>query len=253
MRGLGFALGASLLALATQANAQATDARPRDGAAQTREAPPEPDAAPADIVVTAQKRSESLQRVPIAVSAFSGDTIQRKAIDDAVDLSFSVPNLTVTDVGNASLRGVGNLAISSTAEGGLAYHVNGAYLGNPGAETEYYDLERIEVLRGPQGTLYGRNSTAGVINIITAKPTAELGGYVTGSYGNYNNKKLQPADHERPGSADRRSLPRSRRLFAQSLYRARDRRSPYVRRSRHAPRPGRGYHRHVGRQLFQRR
>ncbi|MBX9881487.1 MAG: TonB-dependent receptor [Sphingomonas sp.] len=193
MRGLGFALGASLLALATQANAQATDARPRDGAAQTREAPPEPDAAPADIVVTAQKRSESLQRVPIAVSAFSGDTIQRKAIDDAVDLSFSVPNLTVTDVGNASLRGVGNLAISSTAEGGLAYHVNGAYLGNPGAETEYYDLERIEVLRGPQGTLYGRNSTAGVINIITAKPTAELGGYVTGSYGNYNNKKLQGA------------------------------------------------------------
>lgn len=145
-----------------------------------------------EIIVTAQKRSERLQDVPLAISAFSGETLDNKAVDDAVDLSFSVPNLTV-DAGGASLRGVGNLAISSTSESGLGYHVNGVYIGAAATETEYYDLERIEVLRGPQGTLYGRNTTAGVINIITAKPTDTFEGYVTAAYGNYNSVKLKAA------------------------------------------------------------
>jgi outer membrane receptor protein involved in Fe transport len=137
------------------------------------------------IIVTAQKREQSLQDVPIAVSAFSEATLRDKRIEDATDLSFSVPNLTVTDAG-ASLRGIGNLAISSTSEGGLGYHINGAYIGAPASVQNYYDVERIEVLRGPQGTLYGRNTTAGVLNIITRKPKDELGGYLTASYGNYN-------------------------------------------------------------------
>lgn len=145
-----------------------------------------------EVIVTAQKKSENLQDVPIAISAFSAQSIEDKAIDDGVDLSFSVPNLTV-DQSGASLRGVGNLAISSTSEGGLGYHVNGVYIGSPASEAEYYDLERIEVLRGPQGTLYGRNTTAGVLNIITQKPTDELGGYLTGTYGNYDAVKLKGA------------------------------------------------------------
>jgi iron complex outermembrane recepter protein len=103
------------------------------------------DAAIGEIVVTAQKREQSLQDVPIAISAFSGATLENKAVDDSVDLSFSVPNLTVTDAG-ASLRGIGNLAISSTSEGGLGYHVNGVYLGSPASEQEYYDIERSSIL-----------------------------------------------------------------------------------------------------------
>jgi outer membrane receptor protein involved in Fe transport len=145
-----------------------------------------------EVVVTAQKREESLQSVPIAITAFTAAALEDKTIDDSSDLSFSVPNLTVTDSG-ASLRGIGNLAISSTSESGLGYHVNGVYIGAPATAAEYFDIERIEVLRGPQGTLYGRNTTAGVINIITQKPTDDFGGYLFGSYGNYNSVKLKGA------------------------------------------------------------
>lgn len=144
------------------------------------------------IVVTAQKREQSLQDVPIAVTAFSDAILQDKTIEDSQDLSFSVPNLTVTDAG-ASLRGIGNLAISSTSEGGLGYHVNGVYLGAPASVQEYFDIGRIEVLRGPQGTLYGRNTTAGVLNIITQKPTSEFGGYATANYGNFDSKRIEGA------------------------------------------------------------
>lgn len=164
--------------------------------AQTNPAVTPADQDPGDadpvIIVTAQKRSENIQSVPIAISAFDTATLENKVIDDAVDLSFSVPNLTV-DIFGASLRGVGDLAISSTSESGLGYHVNGVYLGSAAVEAEYYDLERIEVLRGPQGTLYGRNTTAGVLNIITQKATRDFEGYVTGTYGNYDSIKLKGA------------------------------------------------------------
>lgn len=144
------------------------------------------------IIVTAQKQAQNIQNVPIAITAFDSTSLENKVIDDAVDLSFSVPNLTIDTFG-ASLRGVGNLAISATAESGLGYHVNGVYLGSAATEAEYYDLERIEVLRGPQGTLYGRNTTAGVLNIITQKATDEFEGYVTAGYGNYDSIKLRGA------------------------------------------------------------
>lgn len=161
-------------------------------AAQIEEAEVEDTAILNVVVVTAQKRAEDIQDVPIAISAFSGDLVESKVIDDAIDLSFSVPNLTVDTFG-ASLRGVGNLAISATSESGLGYHVNGVYLGSAATEAEYYDLERIEVLRGPQGTLYGRNTTAGVLNIITQKATDEFEGYVTAAYGNFDTVKLRGA------------------------------------------------------------
>ena len=144
------------------------------------------------IIVTAQKKSENIQTVPIAISAIDSTTLDSKVIDDGVDLSFSIPNLTV-DIAGASLRGVGNLAVAASSESGLGYHVNGVYLGSPASEAEYYDLARVEVLRGPQGTLYGRNTTAGVLNVITQKATDELEGYVTAGYGNYNSVKLKAA------------------------------------------------------------
>ncbi|MEO0435270.1 MAG: TonB-dependent receptor, partial [Pseudomonadota bacterium] len=144
------------------------------------------------IVVTAQKRAEDIQDVPIAISAFGEGLIEDKVIDDAIDLSFSVPNLTF-DIFGASLRGVGNLAISATSESGLGYHINGVYLGSAAIEAEYFDIERIEVLRGPQGTLYGRNTTAGVLNVITQKAGEEFEGYVTAGYGNFDSRKLRGA------------------------------------------------------------
>lgn len=145
-----------------------------------------------EIIVTAQKREQTLQDVPLSMSAFTADSIDTKVIDDGVDLSFSVPNLT-SDVLGSTLRGVGNLAIGATAESGLGYHVNGVYLGSAATESEYFDLERIEVLRGPQGTLYGRNTTAGVINIITQRATDEFEGYLTAGYGNYDSAKVEGA------------------------------------------------------------
>lgn len=146
-----------------------------------------------EIIVTAQKREQSLQDVPIAVSAFSGGALETRAIEELVDLQMSVPNL-LFDQARVNLRGVGNNAISSTAESGLGYHVNGVYLNAPvGRNTEYFDIERIEVLRGPQGTLYGRNTTAGVLNIITRRATDEFGGDVSIQYGNYDNIRVRGA------------------------------------------------------------
>jgi iron complex outermembrane recepter protein len=152
------------------------------------------------IIVTAQKRAESVQDVPIAISAFGAEALENKVIDDAVDLSFSIPNLTV-DIFGASLRGVGDLAISATSESGLGYHVNGVYLGSAATEAEYYDLERIEVLRGPQGTLYGRNTTAGVLNVITKKAVSDFEAYLTAGYGNFDSIKLKGAINIPLGSA----------------------------------------------------
>lgn len=146
-----------------------------------------------EIIVTAQKREQSLQDVPIAISAFSGDALDTRVIEELVDLQLSVPNL-IFDQARANLRGVGNNAISSTAENGLGYHVNEVYLNAPvGRNTEYFDIERIEVLRGPQGTLYGRNTTAGVLNIITARPTEEFEGHINLQYGNYDNIRVRGA------------------------------------------------------------
>jgi outer membrane receptor protein involved in Fe transport len=146
-----------------------------------------------EIVVTAQKREQSLQDVSMSLSAFTGVALEERVIEDLSDLQFSVPNLLADSV-RVAIRGVGQNAISSTAEQGLGYHLNGVYLNRALARSsEYFDVERIEVLRGPQGTLYGRNTTAGVINILTRKPTDELGGYVTLAVGDYESFRLKGA------------------------------------------------------------
>ena len=146
-----------------------------------------------EIIVTAQKKEQSLQDVPIAVSAFSADALGERIIEDAADLQMSVPNF-IYDNSRLQLRGIGNNAISSTAESGIGYHINGVYLLSPALRsTEYFDLERAEVLRGPQGTLYGRNTTGGVLNLITKKATDEFGGYANVQLANYDGIKLKGA------------------------------------------------------------
>lgn len=145
-----------------------------------------------EIIVTAQKREQLAQDVPIAISAFSASDLESRQIDDALDLQFSVPNLVYNLGEDATLRGIGNRAIGSSSEGGLGFHVNGVYLIAPRIlETEFYDVERIEVLRGPQGTLFGRNTTAGVVNVVTRKPGAEKSADLAMTLGNYNTTKLK--------------------------------------------------------------
>jgi iron complex outermembrane recepter protein len=150
-----------------------------------------------EIVVTAQRQSQSLQDVPIAVSAFSSEALEKQQIENASDLQLTLPNVTFSK-GNFTgssftIRGVGDLCVGNSCDSATAIHVNGTPLiGTRLFETEYFDLERIEVLRGPQGTLFGRNATSGVVNFITAKP--DLTGFKAAGeaeYGNFNAYKVK--------------------------------------------------------------
>lgn len=138
------------------------------------------------IEVTSEKRISTLQETPIAISAFNSGELARQDIEEAADIQFAIPNAMLTDRGTFNIRGVGNNARSSSAESGTGVHYNGIYLTRPSATNEYYDLQSIEVLRGPQGTLYGRNTTAGVVNIMTQRPIEEYEGYLTVEASNFN-------------------------------------------------------------------
>ena len=150
-----------------------------------------------EIVVTAQRREQSIYDVPVAISAFSPETIERQGITDLVDLGKFVPNLNVTGFSaghtssaNPFIRGIGLQDHLITTEPGVGVYVDGIYLGRQvGQNWNLTNIERVEVLRGPQGTLYGRNSIGGAINIITRKPGDEEGGKVSlmaGSRGRLN-------------------------------------------------------------------
>ena len=130
-----------------------------------------------------------MQDVPIAISAFTAETIERQGLDDALDLQLQVPDLLIVGNDRPTLRGIGNNAISSTADNGTGVLVNFAPLGFR-SQDEFFDLERVEVLRGPQGTLYGRNTTGGTINLITAKPKEGCSGYVTAQHGSFDTKHV---------------------------------------------------------------
>lgn len=142
------------------------------------------------IIVTATKREESLQEVGDAVTALTGSQLNERGIDDLEDLQFSVPNFNMgQQLGAAriSLRGVGLENLSAAAEGSIAFHGDGVFYSRPAATlSSFFDVDRVEVLRGPQGTLYGRNATGGSVNVISRKPTNELSGYMKLTGGNYS-------------------------------------------------------------------
>ncbi|MEO1661271.1 MAG: TonB-dependent receptor [Pseudomonadota bacterium] len=148
------------------------------------------------VVVTTQKRDESIQDVPIAVSAFDPDALERLNIKTGSDLQFNIPNFGSTQgnfsAGGISIRGITNAAVGTSSDSAVGTHINGVSSnGSTLLETEFYDVERIEILRGPQGTLYGRNATGGVVNAITAKPVLEeFNASLEGTYGEFNNQKL---------------------------------------------------------------
>ena len=150
-----------------------------------------------EIVVTAQRTAQSLQDVPISVSAFTSESLKERQIFNTTNLIQSVPNVAFTKGNftgsNLTIRGVGNTAVSSSADAGVGIHYNDMPVVNPRLfESELYDMERVEILRGPQGTLFGRNATAGVINFITAKASTKgIGAFGEVAYGNYNSIRLQ--------------------------------------------------------------
>jgi outer membrane receptor protein involved in Fe transport len=151
-----------------------------------------------EIIVTAEKRATNIQDTPIAVTAFSGAELDGALINKPLDMQFNVPNMLMSKgnftTANISIRGIGNLGIGTATDSGTGVHFNGVYLTDGRIfESEFYDTERVEVLRGPQGTLYGRNTTAGVVNVITQKPTDEFGGTVDLEFGNYDHVKVKGA------------------------------------------------------------
>lgn len=175
-------------AISFPAYAQNVPADAAAAAATSEEAP---------IIVTAQRSNERLQDVPIAISAFSSEAIEKQQIKNTSDLQLTLPNVTFTK-GNFTgssftIRGIGDLCVGVTCDSATAIHLNDAPLfATRLFETEFYDINQIEVLRGPQGTLFGRNATSGVVDFITAKPDmSKLGASAEGDYGNYNSMKAK--------------------------------------------------------------
>jgi iron complex outermembrane recepter protein len=142
-----------------------------------------------EIIVTAQRKSESVQDVPISITALTGEALSKAGIQDTENLVTLTPGLLVqrSVVGKISIRGVGNENYTIAGDPGVAVHSDGVYVARAAAGLfDLYDVNRVEVLRGPQGTLYGRNATGGVINVIPYTPTDEYEGSVTAEYGNYD-------------------------------------------------------------------
>jgi len=140
-------------------------------------APAADSAAPiTDIVVTAQKRESNVQKTPLTITALPAELLKQNAVADAVDLNGLVPGLVVsTSEGyerNLAIRGIGfNVPQNDSAQPSISYHVDGVYIANPVAlNTNFLDVDHLEVVRGPQGTVYGQNSTGGTVNLVTVQP-----------------------------------------------------------------------------------
>jgi iron complex outermembrane receptor protein len=150
-----------------------------------------------DIVVTAQRRTENLQTVPIAATVLSADGLKDKAVARLSDLQFASPSLSISDAGltqSVNIRGIGLASGSPQVTNGVATYVDGLFQPPIVTSTSFYDIASVEVLRGPQGTLVGSNSTGGAIFINTQKPTLDkVDGYAQIDYGNYNTFNLQGA------------------------------------------------------------
>lgn len=152
----------------------------------------------AEIIVTAQRRSESVQNVPIAISAFSSAQLQSQGVANTLELGRFVPNLVSmnnTGIGSANafyLRGLGNTETIPTFDPPVGTYVDDIYLSRQNANNiNLFDVERVEVLRGPQGTLFGRNTTGGAVNVILKQPGDEFGGFAEIGYGRYDKKVVR--------------------------------------------------------------
>jgi len=148
-----------------------------------------------ELIVTAQKRSESVQTVPAAISAMSGANLDQRGIANVEDLQYAVPSFhsgTLTGSTGITIRGVGATTVGTGGSSGVAVNIDGVYqTQTTTVDVAQVDLDRVEVLRGPQGTLYGRNATGGAVNFITNAPTGKFEGYILGGYAEYDEYHLQ--------------------------------------------------------------
>ncbi|HUJ04258.1 MAG TPA: TonB-dependent receptor, partial [Rhizomicrobium sp.] len=161
------------------------------------------DAAPAHaaasvetVVVTSSKIKGDIQTVPIAITALSQEQLTSRQIAGGPDLVKEVPNLTFTKTNfsgySITIRGIGTQAISVTTDPAVAVAFNDTpFIRNHFFEQEFFDVGQVEVLRGPQGTLYGRNATAGVVNVVSAKPTDQFEAMLSADWGNYSNRRYE--------------------------------------------------------------
>ncbi|MEP7351507.1 MAG: TonB-dependent receptor [Sphingorhabdus sp.] len=152
-----------------------------------------------DIVVTAQKRDQNLRDVPVSISAFSGDQLKRLGISNTADITQQIPGMHINawspNVTIFNLRGISQNNFTDYLEAPVAVYTDNAYMGSiNGISGQLFDIQRVEVLRGPQGTLFGRNATGGLVHYLShpAKEN-ELNGYVEGSYGRFDQRSLEGA------------------------------------------------------------
>jgi len=150
-----------------------------------------------EVVVTATRRSQSSIDTPASISAITSDALKPGGVQNISDLAEEVPNLSVGNqfgVNRTFIRGIGLTSIDLGADGAVAFLQNGAQIPLPAEQLSgFYDLDQVEVLRGPQGTLYGRSATAGVVDMVTKKPTDDVEGYANVTFGNYADKLFEGA------------------------------------------------------------
>lgn len=193
MRRYHLALAASLFALLPVISHAQTTGAPENQTAIT------PNEGLIEVIVTAQRKRENLQKAGIPVDVITSDTLVKNGVTDALSLNKAVPSLSVQAAGGANtiffLRGVGNFTVNGYTDPAIGFNYDEVYLGRPTSTAGmFYDLERLEVLKGPQGTLYGRNATAGAINVIPAKPVLhQTSGFVTANIANYDEADIQGA------------------------------------------------------------
>lgn len=147
----------------------------------------------AEIIVTAQRREQQVQDVPLAITAYTSDQLDRLQVTDALDTAHLVPNMighNNSGLGTANsytLRGLGNSESIATFDPPVGSYIDDIYVARQNANNfTFFDIDRIEVLRGPQGTLFGRNTTGGAVRIIMKKPAEEFGGFIEGGFGEFD-------------------------------------------------------------------
>jgi iron complex outermembrane recepter protein len=142
-----------------------------------------------EITVTAQRRPDTIQRTPLAISALDPSDLTHQGINDARDLGASVPSVHIASLGvfnNVYINGVGGGVSNAYGSPAVSFSIDGVFIDQAGGPSSaFYDLQRLEVVKGPQGTLYGRNATAGALNLVPNKPSFQDEGEVTAQYGNF--------------------------------------------------------------------
>ena len=185
------ALGIALAAMPAMAQQAATAAAPAANPAAT------PERGIGEIIVTAQRRAESVQKSSLSIQVLGKDDLVRSGVSTARDLNNLVPGLAVSQGGTWTqtfIRGVGDITSNAFGSNGVMYSIDGVVIDrSTSISPNFFDLERIEVLKGPQGTLYGRNSTGGAINLLSRRPEGTLGGYVNVEAGNYDSVNVTGA------------------------------------------------------------